>query len=287
MLLPAWTTVTGAARWLQVVLLHHLSHRPHGGWPRTVFEIVSSALLITSYERYRKPHLEEHHRSVATPADADARYIASLGFRPGRAKRASWSNLYRTLFSPGFHLRTFAARLRENFVAPSAARIALAIAIHVAFLALVALTGAWLAYALGFLLPVTVFYQASVLLQLVCEHRWFHARGSLDARTHQARLTFARFVGEAPPQQGSGRAWARFWLRMFFVHLPARMVVLVGDMPQHDAHHRRPATLDWPNAAYARQRDVEAGMWPYDELWGLRAAIDEVFTSLSQASSKM
>jgi hypothetical protein len=287
LILPAWVLVTHAARYLQVVLLHHLSHRPPRGWPRLVFEIVSSVLVITPYDAYRETHLGEHHsRSLGSSGDADARLLASLGFRAGMSREALWRHLNRSLVSPRFHGVFLATRLRSNFVAAPLPRLLLAGGVQGGIVVAVFATGAWLTWIIGFVLPVVVFYQASALLQLVCEHRWFEQRGARNAREHLARLTFGRFCGEAAPFGLGARAWLRFAWRISFVHLPVRLLVLVGDMPHHDAHHRRPTKLDWPNSIWARQQDLEARTWPepYDEIWGLGRAIDEVFTGMSRVS---
>lgn len=59
------------------------------------------------------------------------------------------------------------------------------------------------------------------------------------------------------------------------------MLVIVGDLPNHDYHHRYPSTADWTVAAYARQHDVDTGPEgpPYHEVWGMGAAIDTLFRS--------
>ncbi|MFM7579473.1 MAG: hypothetical protein ACKO5Q_21385, partial [Microcystaceae cyanobacterium] len=47
----------------------------------------------------------------------------------------------------------------------------------------------------------------------------------------------------------------RWWLRLFFYHLPVRLLILTGDSPVHDYHHRRPAS-DWVNAHCDRQAEL-------------------------------
>ena len=81
-------------------------------------------------------------------------------------------------------------------------------------------------------------------------------------------------------------AWGYWAARMLFYHLPARALVLTGDSPCHDYHHRYPTSKAWPNAIFERQADLDAGCpgWPepYQETWGLLEAMDETFKSLSQ-----
>lgn len=103
------------------------------------------------------------------------------------------------------------------------------------------------------------------------------------------RLTFGRFVGEPLPNRDLSRcarvwAWGRWCTRLLCLHIPTRLCVLVGDLCQHDWHHRHPRG-DWSNACYERQYDLAAGCpgWPepYEALWGLDKAIDAVFTGLA------
>ena len=77
-----------------------------------------------------------------------------------------------------------------------------------------------------------------------------------------------------------------WWLRLFVIHLPSRMLVLVGDAPCHDYHHRRPKAKDWSNYIFARQKEVVSlppGAPPFTEVWGVAAAIDATFHSLTVA----
>jgi fatty acid desaturase len=66
-----------------------------------------------------------------------------------------------------------------------------------------------------------------------------------------------------------------------FYHLPSRLLVVVGDLPNHDYHHRYPSTPEWTTVAYARQRDIDGGPEgpPYHEIWGMGAAVERLFRS--------
>lgn len=114
-------------------------------------------------------------------------------------------------------------------------------------------------------------------------------RPSLSRKRLLGRLTFGRFVGEPCPRSDLplgrwGWAWARWSARLLWLHIPTRLCVLVGDLCQHDWHHRHPQG-DWSNAGYARQGDLMAGCpgWPepYTAVWGLDQAIAEVFAGLA------
>lgn len=127
----------------------------------------------------------------------------------------------------------------------------------------------------------------SACLRLCVEHRLPSAgRDEQDDRESYASMTQGVFLGEPVPEVRQWRPWVRWWVRMLGIHLPARILVMVGDTPCHDRHHRAPNARDWVDYAYARQRDIDAGCpgWPsYTEVWGLYNAIDAVFASFSEA----
>jgi hypothetical protein len=113
-------------------------------------------------------------------------------------------------------------------------------------------------------------------VNLHSEHLWDDVT-TVRGREAVATVCVGRFSGEAVPvtagmsRVGALAAWGRWWARVFFVHLPYRLFILVGDQSQHDLHHRRPKS-DWANAAFERRDDVLAGSpgWPvgYIDVWG-------------------
>ena len=73
---------------------------------------------------------------------------------------------------------------------------------------------------------------------------------------------------------------------MLTVQLLVRVIVLVGDAPCHDYHHRKPASRRWTSYIQARQQDAQAGsavfQTGYSETWGLFRAIQATLASLSR-----
>ncbi|MGB3518545.1 MAG: hypothetical protein WBA43_18960, partial [Elainellaceae cyanobacterium] len=162
-------------------------------------------------------------------------------------------------------------------------------------LTLIALTHSWVPFLVAWVMPMTVPFQLLLALRLLVEHRWPNPAlgGDRRSRRLQGKMTAAIFFADATPQFQSNasrlerwRQWGQWWFRFLTYHLPARALVLPGDAPCHDYHHRHPASQNWPNAIFARQQDLDAGCpgWPepYLESWGLRAAMDAVLESLSQ-----
>lgn len=295
-LLISWLMTVHGARVLQVTIMHHAVHKNFSRNPRVdriLSEAISAALIIQDFQAYRKDHVGTHHtKHIATIDDPDLKFILALGFRPGMTRRELWRRLALTPFSIRFHRLFLSARIRANFGRDiSLPRRFASAALCAILLTPVLLTGTWLELLFSWVFPMTVLYHVSALLQFMSEHKWL--RVDMPGETRKltlARLTAGRFMGEpAPIIKSRGLAailaWARWLSRMAVIHLPARVFVIVSDLPAHDWHHRH-AYHDWTAAAYERQRDLEAGCpgWPevYTEVWGLRNAIDAVFRLWSE-----
>ena len=147
--------------------------------------------------------------------------------------------------------------------------------------------GGWV-LLLAFVIPVILFAQLSALLDRLGEHEWLAPRDpEYGHRFYTAANTSARFCGAPVPARHTPLArqsaqWLRWSIATLCYHVPARLLVIVGDLPNHDYHHRYPSTPEWTTAAYARQRDIDSGRDggpPYQEVWGVGAAIDRLFRS--------
>jgi fatty acid desaturase len=287
---PGWLLTVSAMRTVQTSFVHHAAH---GNFlqPKWLGDLVAEALSVVLWIQplwgYRPDHVL-HHGQTATSQDADLRLLVEFGFRPGLGRLEYWWQFWRMLVSPSFHATYAKHRFRANFkIAPSrrwgsVIRLIFVILWIVALVSIMAATGSFWTWFVVWLLPVGPLYQMAGLAQLITEHNWVRV-GDLQGDTQKVilgRLTRARFFGESVPQSGAGYlAWAGWWLRMLMVHLPQRLLVASGDLPNHDWHHRR-THGDWANAAYGRRDDAleDQGNWPpYSEHWGFVAAAEETF----------
>lgn len=136
-------------------------------------------------------------------------------------------------------------------------------------------------------MPLIPLFQVSNTLRLCVKHTFPPAGTEVRrGREYFAGLTNAIFIGEAAPVGEGAGAWLRWTARMLFVHAPARYLVLTGDTVVHDFQHRYPASRQWHDYLFARQRDLDAGHpgWPrYQHVWGLVTAVNRVFDSISRA----
>ncbi|MEU0940335.1 stearoyl-CoA 9-desaturase [Embleya sp. NPDC005971] len=292
----SWLLTVHGMRKLGSMILHQCTHSTYASSKRTnrILGTAISFLLITQeYEDYSREHVADHH-SVSHMAieDPTARFIVEvMGCRPGMAEKGMWRAMVRTLFSPLFHLRATYWRLLSHFSGTSGRHRAL-MAVTLAAQALaVTAAHAWMYVLVVWVLPLTVLYNAAGVLRLSCRHLFPAAGRNLDGRTAIAVATHGIMLGERTPDPDLRgmrrvRGWTHWWLRMLLVHLVVRLFVMVGDGPCHDYHHRFPKARNWMNYPFARREDIARGHpnWPaYTEVWGLRAAIDEVFTSLRLA----
>ncbi|MDI3289008.1 fatty acid desaturase [Polyangium sp. 15x6] len=296
-LLPlTWLVTVSGARKLQLMIVHQCAHGTFSG-SRRVNELVGAALslllTIEPFKRYRAKHIELHHaQHHMTRRDPTVVFLFDkVGLRPGMSKPELWRRLLLTLVSPRYHLGMTAERI-ASVARGSPSELAAYVIFWGAVLAIVVILGAELVFAVAWLVPIVLLYNVSSCLRLSSEHLWPApvAERQPPGRALVASYSTGIFLGEATPSPELGGisaavAWARWALRMLFVHLPARLFVLVGDTPCHDYHHRHPRSREWMNYAYARQKDIDAGApgWPpYTEVWGFVPALDAALSALSR-----
>ena len=282
----SWLFTAGGMRRLDVVVVHQTLHRMFvrgARGNRVIGEIITTLFWRTPYDDNRREHLL-HHQYPCSMKDSDTRYLLSTGMRPGMSKPEYRRFLFRALFSPRHHGMFFFNRIKSNFFGVERKyRLAMALVYLAATVTALALTGFWVQWLVLWVVPMSVVFQGATFLYTQTEHRWWIFSNE-EKLTKQQRdlLTFGRFCGEPAPGAAAGRgltrlrAWARWWVRLMFVHSTYRMFVLVGDTVQHDLHHVRP-NCDWANSPYVRSADVTAGSDRYSEVWGslmdhLRAA---------------
>jgi hypothetical protein len=287
-----WLLTVNGERVLVLVIAHQALHRRFSGdGGRDGFwgEVATVLTVFHTFREFKEEHFDNHHRRevFATEADPPVQFLLDLGFRPGLSRAALWRRAWIVFLSPVFYWRGFASRVGSNLRSAGWRR-----------LGVVVWLGWWLSLpfwfpngvlvlALAFVLPVIVFAQLSALLDRLGEHEWLSPRNpEYGHRFYTASATAARFCGAPVPARSMPLgaqfvAWLRWTALTLGYHLPARLLVVVGDLPNHDYHHRYPSTQEWTTAAYARQRDIDTGPEgpAYQEVWGMGAAIDQVFRS--------
>lgn len=301
-LLPlGWLLTVSGMRKLQLSVLHPCSHGlfSRSAWVNTwLGEAISLVLVIESFFVYRTAHGRIHHTDrLMTPGEPTHDFLRHiLGLAPTMSVSHMWRRLSAQLASPVFYVRLCRRRLAAQFSSEAPL-------IHWALAALwlggqvwlVTMTHSWATFLVVWLFPLTVLYEISRTLRLCVEHLWPRRNTKSASRSENLSLTQAVFLGEATPSPTltgweKVAAWSLWWARMAFVHLLARVFVLVGDTPNHDYHHRHPASRKWSYAAFARRDNAlqpRPSKPPYVEQWGLGNAIESMFVSLRQSESRV
>lgn len=288
LLLPiTWLVTTSQLQKLQTNFAHHGAHSALSGntwWDTLISEGLSLLVFYRPFSEYKSDHAL-HHGFLGLTQDVDLKTLSDFGFFPGQSKQYYWSHMWKCLFSPFFHMRWLSYRLCVNLIAASPLRKTLAW-LYIGLLILLGYQVGFGILMLAWIIPVTVLFQASLLLQLLTEHTWVHS--GEKGRPAIAALTPDRYFGEPLPKGGLLN-WVTWWGRLFLVHLPARLFIAPGDLANHAFHHRKPnARLDWPNAAFARRDDALDNHkgWPaYHEHWGARNMLNATFEALSALPS--
>jgi len=212
------------------------------------------------------------------PGDETYEFFHQAGFHQEMTSEQAWQHLLKIIYSPTFHSRQFLSRIKSAFCSTDATHNSLAFGFWFSVLGLITITHTWAVFLLVFVPTLSVLFEISSVLRQCVEHQFAETTGE---------MTSAIFCCEEPPIFNDvDPIWVKFWgetrwwLRLFFYHLPVRLLILTGDSPVHDHHHRRPAS-DWVNAHCDRQAEVEAGVY-YSHSWGLTDAIHKTFVSLSK-----
>lgn len=291
-LLAGWVLTVNGARHLVLTIAHQALHRSFSRRPALDLLWGDVATVLSCFhtlQDFKEEHFDNHHRRTvfATEADPPVQFLRGLGFHPEMTKPALWRRAWTVFVSPAFYWNGFRDRMVSNLTRGGPVR---RMAFGVWALSWLSLPlwlphGGWV-LLLAFVVPVIPFAQLSALLDRLGEHEWLAPRDSSDRRFYTVSVTSARFCGEAVPPAGLPRvravaAWLRWIARTALYHLPSRLLVVVGDLPNHDFHHRYPANAQWTVAAYARQHDIDTGPEgpAYREVWGMGAAIDNLFQS--------
>lgn len=287
---------------VQVVVFHYCAHDGvFGNRARnlSIGRAISIIFAFKYFDHYRREHIQ-HHRAqkLITEEDEFASFVVRVcGMLPGMGHGALWTRLCLILVSPAFHWKFLQLRVKGNFPTENKGHAARFVAFWLVLLGLVAISGFWVEFLVAWFLPLTLLLQAATVFRILCEHRFPDARLlAVRGKALIAEATTGVFaVRRAPTAESDAArrvlAWSIWWLDLLTVQLFARLVVLVGDAPAHDFHHRRPGAKNWPDALHARDEDKRSGSkgYPsnYIDVWGLGAAIDQNIRALAAADPSL
>ncbi|HEX8112901.1 MAG TPA: fatty acid desaturase [Kofleriaceae bacterium] len=275
-----WLITVGATRTLVSTICHQCVHYRFTGKQRLDMQIADALAFVTFTKAapiYRLEHTLQHHRGdvFTTARDPSAQFLTTCGLAPGRTSGPQAARLLVNLVSPVFHARFLWSRIRGNLIDVGFWRRLVTGAAWIAALAALARADALGEFALIYGVPVILLYHVSVMLEFASEHAW------LVPRAPDSPASWGRFCGAPVPQRGIA-AWLAWWIAMIGYHLVVRVAVLPADLPQHDFHHRFPATKLWTHAAHARTACLDRSDVRLVELWGLHRALGHVLRGLEE-----
>jgi hypothetical protein len=291
----SWLLLVGGARRCQVELNHYAVHNRLFGSKlanRILVEINSTIFFIQDYAGYASDHSNgpaAHHRGnvFCGPDDPDWTFLQLLGLRQGMTRQQCWGWLARTCISPHFHWSFMKARAKSNFCSQNVYRRVMTVIWLALIGTLTVVYGVWFPVLILWVFPLIFLYQISALIQFTSEHKWAapFVPGEPPRERH-ARLSHARYCitampGGADSKNAMAQALAMLrWIAIVaLIDFPARIAIIVGDLPVHDRHHRFAAEKSWAAAIYLPE-DKSVAL-PSPAYWGLIGALNGVFDHIA------
>ena len=264
---------TGGMRRFDVLIIHQSLHNRVFKKPshnQLIGNAVSLFLLRTPYIQNRAGHMG-HHRAPCDEEDEDVIFLKRAGIITADTKAELLLRLALICASPKFHINFFLRRLQTNLGHNASPARKIATSIYLACLVTpVATSGMTLLFPLMayWVAPLIIGFQISNFLYTCTKHRWWIFNNvTTTKKEDKDRLSFARVCCSQPPNEGDLKGWIAWWLSVFFIHLPTRLFIIVGDTVQHDLHHIAP-TCDWPNSAFERRKYKLQAPHRFSEVWG-------------------
>jgi hypothetical protein len=281
--------VFAASRRFAAVIVHQAVHHRLTGvevLDMLIGEFCSILSFSQDFKSYQHDHCVLHHspNTFATPEDPILIFLERCGLRHGMRKSELILGMWSCALSPVFHLKFIAKRVKHNLDVRRPVRALLAVT-YLSALGYMFYTSSNISGAVVLFVSIIILYQVSAFIEICSEHLWF---GNTSERRNTpyfyADISWGRFCGlQYPSAKGNVFVW---YLINIFYHLPTRLFILVGDLPQHDFHHRHPLVENWVDARALRNKaiqNLDDDEPQYIEIWGIHNAISIVFEQLSQS----
>ncbi|MFN7677530.1 MAG: hypothetical protein ACK5QW_02905 [Cyanobacteriota bacterium] len=293
LLLIGWGAILSAMRNFRLPNRHSASHGHLTGKPQLdarIGQVLSAFLLTAPMSRYINSHVADaskaHHKwtCLMTPGESTFEEIRALGFQPGVPNAVNWSHLKRLLLSPHFYGQALATSLHDTFCTGTLVERSFTTALWLLLLFIALATHHLLVLLVAYTVP-RLLYEACQVLRVLIEHTYAEPSRPRTLATYK-RMTSAIILADpvpviapnANPLERSLR-WLLWSLKML-MHFGARTLIATGDVVNHPTHHLRPGA-SFINHEIERMKLIQAGH-AIPSNWGLVAAIEAFFTSLSK-----
>jgi hypothetical protein len=294
LLLPlGWGAILAAMRNFRLPNRHSAGHGHLTGQPQLdacIGQVLSAFLLTAPMSRYINSHVADaskaHHRwtILMTPGEATFEEIRALGLQPGVPNAVNWRHLKRLLLSPRFYSQQLAGGLHDAFCTGTVLERTFTATVWVMIVVVASATHHLLVVLVAYGVP-RVLYEGCQVLRVLIEHTYAEPGRPRTLATYR-RMTSAIILADPVPAIPSNAnkqvrclKWIVWSLHMV-MHLAARLFIATGDVVNHPTHHLRPGA-SFINHEMERMNLIKAGH-AIPSNWGLLAAIDSFFTSLSK-----
>jgi hypothetical protein len=288
-----WAHILHAQRNFRLPNRHAAAHSafPVNGWVNTLIgQTLSAFLLAAPMSRYINSHVagasKSHHQwtTLMTPGEPTFEEIKSLGVLPGVPNDVNWRHLQRLLLSPRFYGQALAASLHDAFCTGSALERAFTTTFWLLILLISQATHHLLVVLVAYAVP-RVLYEGCQVLRVLIEHTFADPARARTMATYRT-MTSAIILAESVPAIAAKAnmlertiPWIAWGSKMLF-HVGARVFIATGDVVNHYTHHVRPGASFINHESERMSLMFEGHAIPSN--WGLVAAIDACFTSLSK-----
>lgn len=297
-------TVCGA-RALQVHICHQAIHKNLSGkWlvvrsrdKKTISlldfiiaEVISTMIMVQDATAYEHDHDGVHHPDLASGNDPDFKFIVEvMNLKPWLSKEENRKRFFTALFSPKIHGLFLLGRLYANYVGSPLYRRLMSFGWLLIVVVAVALSGMWLEF--GFVIfCMTVPYSMSAMAQFFTEHFWTEKRKpGQSAKQHHDNKLLNRYLCDPLPDVSmwtvvGAAAWAIFWARVAFVHVPVRLGITCADLNVHGSHHLWPLHKGWTDSIYTFHRLAEeTGRAPREIAGSFGVILDQTLEAFSHS----
>ncbi|WP_170968227.1 hypothetical protein, partial [Vibrio kanaloae] len=277
-----------SSRRLAAVVIHQAVHLRLSGNETVDMLIGEFCSIITfsqDFKSYQVDHCKLHHApdTFATENDPILIFLNKCGLTHGMRKSDLILGLWSCMVSPIFHVRFLLKRAGYNLNIKRPIRL-ICFLVFYSLLSFELYNQSNINGALLLCFTLIVLYQISAFVEICSEHLWFgNTEDRRNTNYFYADISWGRFCGlNYPAVKSNVPTW---YLVNLLYHLPVRLFVLVGDLPQHDFHHRHPIVVNWTNAIELRNEAIDSlseNEPEYLEVWGLHNAIGVVLEQLSQ-----
>jgi len=288
-----WAHILHALRCLRLPNRHAAAHGHLTGKAkvdRWTGQTLSAILLAAPMSGYISSHVKDpskaHHnwKTLLSPGESTYEEIKALGFQPGVPNEANWGHLRGLLVSPRYYWQALAGGLHDAFCKGSIGERAFNATIWYVILVIVLMNHELDVFLIAYCVP-RLLYEGCQVLRVLVEHT-FNEPGLTRTLASYTRMTSAIILADPVPatadddcQPGCYLQWL-YWAFKMLIHFVIRCYIVTGDIGNHATHHLRPGA-SFVNHESERMKLINEGHAIHSN-WGLVAAIDAFFSSLSK-----